>query len=209
MQLNQSGIKQFLEKMRGWCSEGENMAFGNLEDGFSGATFWMIGMETSFCKVFFIGGLRHVGRAVFSKSWRHDLIITPRIMQSLCFQGMLKSDVSKYFTKLPRSWSFWLFFFYMFHPRSLLTSHNLGNVWLQNSHCVYWTTGTWSLDISKGDDAKRWLSINILMLALLQSVLPTAVLEHWIINLQFLTCDCNTCMLFKDCWLSAGRLWLY
>ena len=53
MQLNQSGIKQFLEKMRGWCSEGENMAFGNLEDGFSGATFWMIGMETSFCKVFF------------------------------------------------------------------------------------------------------------------------------------------------------------
>lgn len=58
MQLNQSGIKQFLEKMRGWCSEGENMAFGNLEDGFSGATFWMIGMETSF-------GLRHFGRAVF------------------------------------------------------------------------------------------------------------------------------------------------
>lgn len=53
MQLNQSGIKQFLEKMRGWCSEGENMTFGNLEDGFSGATFWMIGMETSFCKVFF------------------------------------------------------------------------------------------------------------------------------------------------------------
>ena len=136
---------------------------------------------------------------------RHDLIITPRIMQSFCFQGMLKSDVSKYFTKLPRSWSFGLFVFYMFHPRSLLTSHNLGNVWLQSSHCVYWTTGTWSLDISKGDDAKRWLSINILMLALLQSVLPTAVLEHWIINLQFLTCDCNTGRLFKDCWLSAGR----
>jgi len=33
MQLNQSGIKQVLEKIRGWCSEGENMTFGNLEDG--------------------------------------------------------------------------------------------------------------------------------------------------------------------------------